>query len=99
MSRKNLLSLFFALFTFVVFADSPQFVQVAGISSPSAANGIYEKQGSTHGVMNHNYWKHVSAEYYLYSDSYSDGMNVSYFWNIDNNLNDEIGRASCRERV
>ncbi|MDY6904728.1 MAG: choice-of-anchor D domain-containing protein [Thermodesulfobacteriota bacterium] len=65
-------------------AVTPQFLVVSGISDPSAANGTYERQTGTHGFFNHEYWKHESEAYYLYSDEYSD----DFYWNIDNDLDD-----------
>jgi archaellum component FlaG (FlaF/FlaG flagellin family) len=54
---------------------------VSGITTPLAANGNYIYQGV---LFNFRYWKHESANYYLYNDEFSS----SRYWNIDNNTDD-----------
>jgi archaellum component FlaG (FlaF/FlaG flagellin family) len=60
---------------------TPGNLTVTGITTPSTANGNYIYQGV---LFNFRYWKHESANYYLYNDEYSS----SRYWNIDNNTDD-----------
>ncbi len=70
----------------VLFADTPQFVEVTGENLDPDVSGIYEKQSTTHGSFNHEYWMRSDGAYYIYSDDYCGS---SYNWNIDANLSDD----------
>jgi hypothetical protein len=61
-------------------------ILVSGISSPAAANGSYVYQGTHEG---RGYWTHSSGAYHIYYSQWESGS--SYYWNIDNNLEDEGG--------
>jgi hypothetical protein len=71
----------FLLLTSGLYAATPQYVRVSGITSPLAANGIYVKQAGTTGYdPNWEYWKHETAAYYIYARKYGG---TEYFWNIN----------------
>jgi hypothetical protein len=69
-----------------------QSLWVTGITTPSAANGIYEKQSGTQ--YGYSYWKHQTQNHYIYNHQtlgyyiYNDEYNNSRYWNIDNNTDD-----------
>ena len=79
------------LFFILGFVQAQDLV-ISGITSPSGANGTYVLTGTTQyeypldsgTYVTYNYWKHSSANYYLYNDSYGG---VGY-WNIDTDLDD-----------
>lgn len=70
-------------FTFSICGNgfTPQNLVVSGITNPAASNGNYVHQGV---LYNFQYWKHESANYYIYNDDWSG----TRYWNIDNNTND-----------
>jgi hypothetical protein len=59
---------------------TPENLVVSGITTP-AANGNYLHQGV---IFNFEYWKHESANFYLYNDEFDN----SRYWTIDNNTDD-----------
>jgi hypothetical protein len=68
-------------FQFAIKGDGiyPQNLSVTGMTSTSAAgNGIYLYQGI---INNFAYWKHSTAEYYIYNDLRTDDGHCE--WNID----------------
>ncbi|MCK3685501.1 hypothetical protein [Maribellus sp. YY47] len=68
--------------------QTPQYLMVSNIIFPIDANGVYVKQSGTTGLNpNWEYWKHETANYYIYADEY-DG---AYWWNIDDNISDNDG--------
>ncbi len=54
---------------------------VSGITNPTAANGIYEPNGTLFG---YDSWKHATQNFYIYNDDY-----VGRYWNIDDDTDDE----------
>ena len=72
----------FLLFSGGLYAQTPQYLQVSGIANPAAANGIFIKQSGTTGYdPDWEYWKHESANFYIYARKYVSGD--EYFWNIN----------------
>ena len=67
-----------SIYTFAIQGDGyiPQKLNVSGITTPSAANGVYTHMGIKNEFQ---YWKHSTENYYIYNDIFG---NVRY-WNID----------------
>jgi Secretion system C-terminal sorting domain len=57
-----------------------QNLEVSGITSPAAANGVYVPNGT---LYTYDSWKHESENYYIYNDDYA-----GRYWNIDDNTSD-----------
>lgn len=62
---------------------------VSGISSPTQANGRYVHQGITNEFQ---YWKHESANYYIYNAEYS--LNRYWFMDTDQNSSTFLLRST-----
>jgi hypothetical protein len=88
--RKNAIAFWglLLLFSSGLYAATPQYVRVSGITNPTGANGIYVKQSGTTGYdPNWEYWKHESATYYIYARKY--GATTEYYWNINVNITND----------
>jgi len=73
----------------------PQYIKVAGFTSPNnGANGIYENKG-IHGTFDHAYWKQMTGEFYLFSDNLEVFGDNTNFWNLDTDLDDENNNAEA----
>jgi len=70
-----------AIFSLAVYAQT---YNVTGITDPAAANGIYVPDADHFGFKS---WVHTSGNYHIYKDEYGG----SYYWNIDNDLDDVVG--------
>ncbi len=64
---------------------------ISGITSPSAANGVYIPYTTTPTINGKDVWVHQSGGYYIYNDIYQSGNPDEPYWNIDVDLLDQNG--------